>query len=351
MTSLSSGSADAEARRATIRDVAQLAGVGIKTVSRVANDEPNVAPATAERVRKAMAQLRWEPDLGARNLRRSDGRTHTIGLLVGSVTNPFAAQVSRAIEDVAVRRGSAVFTSTLEEDPDRELASIAALMRRRVDGIALMPIAPSQAYLQEEIDRGLAVVCVDREPRGIALDAVRSDSRTAATIATRHLLRRGHRRIALLLDREDLWTAQQRRLGFLDAIRAVGLDTADCPIVPGLRDAESSGMAAARLMKSATPPTALFCGKNLITFGAVRTLQRLGLQHQIAVVGFDDFEFADLLDPGVTVIAQRPSQIGRLAADRLFARIERPGLWVPEVIDVPTDLIERGSGEIPPPIE
>jgi LacI family transcriptional regulator len=107
-------------------------------------------------------------------------------------------------------------------------------------------------------------------------------------------------------------------------------------------------MAVARLMRSDAPPTALFSGKNLITFGAVRALQRLGLQHRIALVGFDDFEFADLLDPGVTVIAQRPSQIGRLAAERLFARIEGPGPWSPEVIDVPTDLIERGSGEIAP---
>jgi len=346
MTSLSSGSSDAEVRRATIRDVARLAGVGTKTVSRVANDEPNVAAPTAERVRQAMAQLRWEPDLGARNLRRSDGRTHTIGLLVGSVTNPFAAEISRAIGDVAARRGSAVFTSSLDEDPDREFASVAALMRRRVDGIVIMPIAPSQAYLQSEIDRGLAVVCVDREPSGIAVDAVRSDSRTAATIAARHLIKRGHRRIALLLDREDLWTAQQRRLGFLDAIRGAGLEAADCPILPGLRDSESSSLAVARLMKSDAPPTALFAGKNLITFGAVRALQRLGLQHRIALVGFDDFEFADLLDPGVTVIAQRPSQIGRLAADQLFSRIERPGPRPSEVIDVPTDLIERGSGEI-----
>lgn len=351
MTSLSSMPVEPEARRATIRDVARLAGVGTKTVSRVVNGEPNVAEATAERVREAMAQLRWEPDMRARNLRRADGRTHTVGLLVGSVTNPFAAEVNRAIEDVAALHGAAVFTTSLDEEPDRELTAVAALARRRVDGIALMPIAPSQAYLRPELDRGLAVVCVDREPSGIALDAVRSDSRAASVIAVRHLIRRGHRRIALLLDREDLWTAQQRRLGFLDAIRSLGADGADCPILPGLRDAESSAMAVARLMKSARPPTALFCAKNLITFGAVRALQRLGLQHEVALVGFDDFEFADLLDPGVTVIAQRPSQIGRLAADRLFGRIERPGMLAPEVIDVPTDLIERGSGEIPPPPE
>ncbi|MBT8163214.1 MULTISPECIES: LacI family DNA-binding transcriptional regulator [Arthrobacter] len=349
MTPLSPNASEPGVRRATITDVARLAGVGIKTVSRVLNDEPNVASATAERVRQAMAQLRWEPDLRARNLRRSDGRTHTIGLLVGSVTNPFAAQVNRAIEDAAAVRGSAVLTVSLDEDPEREIAAVAALTRRRVDGIALMPIAPSQAHLQAAMDHGLAVVCVDREPRGIAVDAVRSDSRTAATVATRHLLRRGHRRVGLLLDREDLWTAQQRRLGFLDALHAAGIDPTDCPILPGLRDAESSSMAAARLMRSDAPPTALFCGKNLITFGTVRALQHLGLQHRVALVGFDDFEFADLLDPGVTVVAQRPSQIGRLAAERLFARIERSDSRAPEAIDVPTDLIERGSGEIPPP--
>lgn len=348
MTSLSSERMDLEGRRATIRDVAKLAGVGTKTVSRVVNNEPNVAVATQERVRQAMLQLRWEPDLRASNLRRGDGRTHAIGVLLGSVTNPFAAEVLRAIEDAALYRDTAVFASSLDEVAEREIAAVAALSRRRVDGIVLWPIAASQGYLQPELDHGLAVVCVDREPNGLAVPSVRSDSRTAAVIGTRHLIRRGHRRVALLCDRVDIWTAEQRRAGFLDAIHAAGLSLDDCPVVEGVRDAEAASMAMAMLARSSQPPTAVLCAKNLITFGAVRALQRLGLQHSIALVGIDDFEFADLVDPGITVIAQRPSQIGLLAAERLFAIIEGTASRSGGAIDVPIDLIERGSGEIPP---
>ena len=346
MTPLSPPGNEPPEARVTIRDVARLAGVGIKTVSRVINGEPNVSEHTAIRVRQAIAQLRWEPDIRARNLRRADGRTHTIGLLLGSVSNPFAAEMHRAIEDVAANRGYAVLASSHDDDPAREGTAMAAILGRRVDGVIMMPIAASQAYLQTDIDRGLNVVCVDREPAGALIPSIRSDARVAAAVATRHLIRRGHQRIAMLHDDENIWTARERRNGYLDAMRFAGLDIDDELIVGGLSDPELSGAASDRIIRMQNPPTAIVCGNNLITVGAVRTLQRLSLQHEIGLVGLDDFDTADLMAPPITVVAQRPSQIGRLAADQLFAMIDGTLPRTGSPISVPTDLIERGSGEI-----
>jgi LacI family transcriptional regulator len=133
--------------RVTIREVAHEAGVGIKTVSRVVNGEPNVAAATAQRVREAIARLQWEPDAHASNLRRTHTRTGTLGLLLGSVDNPFAATIHRAIEDIAIHRDVAVFASSFDEDPAREVAAVEAFVRRKVDGLILTCSADSQAYL------------------------------------------------------------------------------------------------------------------------------------------------------------------------------------------------------------
>jgi len=239
-----------------------------------------------------------------------------------------------------------VLASSHDDDPAREGIAMAAILGRRVDGVILMPIAASQAYLQTDIDRGLNVVCVDREPAGAPIPSIRSDARVAAAVATRHLIRRGHQRIAMLHDDENIWTARERRNGYLDAMRFAGLDIDDDLIVGGLSDPELSGAASDRIIRMKHPPTAIVCGNNLITVGAVRTLQRLSLQHEIGLVGLDDFDTADLMAPPITVVAQRPGQIGRLAADQLFAMIDGKLPRTGSPISVPTDLIERGSGEI-----
>jgi LacI family transcriptional regulator len=177
-----------------MRHVAALAGVGVKTVSRVINGEPNVSAATIAKVTAAARTLDYQPDLHAGNLRRADGRTRTLGLLVGSVDNPFAGAVHRAVEDAALQHGVAVFASSLDDDPEREQEAVAAFLRRRVDGLILTTVSESQAYLAPELRRGTPVVFVDREPAGITSDAVVSDNAEGAALATRHLLERGHRR-------------------------------------------------------------------------------------------------------------------------------------------------------------
>lgn len=349
VTPLSEPAASAAGARSrpTMRHVAALAGVGVKTVSRVINGEPNVSAATIAKVEAAARKLDYQPDLHAGNLRRADGRTRTLGLLVGSVDNPFAATVHRAVEDAALDRGVAVFASSLDDDPAREQEAVAAFLRRRVDGLILTTVSDSQAYLAPELRRGTPIVFVDREPAGLASDVVVSDNADGAAAATRHLIEHGHRRIAYLGDRSTIQTARERRRGFLEELGRVGVATRDLPMVLELHDEASAREATLALFAQPDPPTAIFSSQNLVTIGAIRALRELGRHLDTALVGFDDVPLADLLEPGITVVAQDPQAIGRVAAERVFARLDGDGSPAVRSV-IPTTLIERGSGEIAP---
>ena len=330
-----------------MRDVAELAGVGIKTVSRVVNGEPGVAPATAARVEEAARSLRFQPDLIAGNLRRAGRRSRSIGLLLASVDNPYCAAIHRAVEDVAGERGVAVFAASTDENPEREKALVAAFSARRVDGLIVSATGARQDYLRPEVDAGLAVVMVDRPPVDIDADVVLVDNVGGARGATAHLLHRGHRRIAYLGDLARIATAQERREGYVQAMQEAGASVDPALVVEDLHSVDQAFEAVHRVLRGPNPPTALFTSQNLVTIGAIRALRSLGMQHEVAVVGFDDVALADLLDPAVTVVAQDPAAIGRRAGERLFARLEARDLPT-EAIVIPTRLVVRGSGEIVP---
>lgn len=340
-----SKNSDSSGQHPTMRHVALLAGVSIKTVSRVINNEPNVSTDKASRVWAAAQRLNYQPNIQASNLKRSHRRSQTIGLVVASVANPFSGAIHRAVEDVARTHGAEVFSASLDDDPHRERSIIEAFIRRRVDGLILTTATESQNYLTVEQQHGTPLVFVDREPIGISADAVISDNRLGAFRAAQHLINHGHRRIAYLGDRRTIQTARERLLGFLDAITGHTIPLIDVDIVEDLHDTESAYEASQQLLNKVNPPTALFTSQNLVTFGALRTLRKQGRQNSVALVSFDDFLLADLLDPGITVIAQNPRQIGTLAAERMFARLQ--GDQSPEeTFVVPTVLIPRGSGEI-----
>ena len=333
-----------------MREVAALAGVGTKTVSRVVNGEPLVSESTSQRVWAAVRKLDYHVDLRAGSLRRPGGATHTIALLVSSVANPFAGEVHRGVEDVARERDVAVIASSLDEDPEREARAIRDSMRRHVDGIIVDTVSSESSddgVLGSILDLGVPIVFVDRAPQGVEADCVTSDTREAAARATRHMLAHGHRRLALLTEPLAVPTAAERRRGFLDALGEGGLSRDDAVPATGLTGAAAAEEALSLMLRTADPPTAVFSAQNLVTEGALHALWRAGAQHEVAHVGFDDIPLADLLDPALTVVRQDPRRMGRLAAERLFRRLQSP--LAPERLVVPTELVVRGSGEIPWP--
>jgi LacI family transcriptional regulator len=332
--------------RATIRDVAALAGVGTKTVSRVINDEANVSPQTRSRVQRAVLALNFKPNQGAGSLRRGDRKTLTLGLLLDAVDNPFSALINRAVESVAYGRDTAVLAAGSDNDPDRERIMVDAFTRRRVDGLILNTITEDQGYLQAEREQGTPLVFVDRPPTGLVADAVITNNYEAAIEATQHLVSHGHRHIAHLGDEPAASTAWGRLRGFNDAVAQAGL-TNTSRQVNSLRSEHESYAAVHGLMQLDNPPTAVFTSHYLLTLGAIRALHDLQLEERLALIGFDDIVRADLVRPAITVMAQDPTRLGTLAAERIFARLDGDTSPVQTLV-VPAKLIARGSGEIPP---
>ncbi len=328
-------------------DVAALAGVGLKTVSRVVNAEAGVSPELEAKVRRAIEQLNYRRDANASMLRRLDGKTQTIGLVLEDVSNPFSSALHRAIEDSARDRGVLVFAGSCDEDPDRERALIGSFRERRVDGLIIVPASQDHGYLHEDRRTGTALVFVDRPAVHFDADSVVSDNREGATAATEHLLGCGHTRIGFLGDLLTIWTATERLAGYLQALAHARVPRDEQLIRTDLPDADAAATAVDEMLVLPNPPTAIFTSQNLLTIGGTRALRNAGLQGRIALIGFDDVPLADMVDPAISVVAQDPQALGRAAAELLFRRLDgQDGAAVHRVI--PVTLIARGSGEIPP---
>jgi LacI family transcriptional regulator len=330
-----------------MQDVAALAGVALKTVSRVVNAEPGVSPALEGRVRRAIEQLNYRRDANASMLRRLGGKTQTIGLVLEDVSNPFSSALHRAIEDFARARNVLVFAGSCEEDATRERELIGSFSDRRVDGIILVPASHDHLYLYEEQRAGTVLVFVDRPAGHLDADSVVSDNLGGSVQAVEHLLAHGHRRIAFLGDLLTISTAHDRLEGYTQALLRAGLaDDAEL-VRTGLRNPDAAEAAVDELLALDDPPTALFTSQNLLTIGGIRALRRAGLERRIALIGFDDVPLADIVEPAISVVAQDPQRIGQAAAELLFRRLD--GDTSPSVHhSLPVELIARGSGEIPP---
>jgi LacI family transcriptional regulator len=327
-----------------MKDVAARAGVGLKTVSRVVNEEPGVTPDTVARVQAAIDALGFRRNDSARLLRTR--RTASVGLVLEDVADPFYAALSRAVEDVARSHGALLFTGSSAEDPRREQELVLAFCARRVDGLVVVPAGDDHRYLSPEIDAGVATVFVDRPAGLLDADVVLTDNAGGTRDGVAHLIAYGHRRIGFIGDQAGIHTASERLRGYREAMAAAGLPVRPDWYAMGPTTPDRVRAALHAMLTGPEPVTALFAGNNRVTVTAVRVLS--GREDPIALVGFDDFELADLLDPAVTVMAQDAPGLGRTAAQLLFRRLDGIAPAEPTRTELPVRLIARGSGEFPP---
>ncbi|WP_258347543.1 LacI family DNA-binding transcriptional regulator [Saccharopolyspora gregorii] len=322
-----------------MNDVARLAGVSIKTVSRVVNGERGVHPGTASRVLVAIDQLGFRRNLGARNLRRG-AETGIVGLVLEDVANPFYSMLTRAVEEVVSAQGAQVLTGSSGEDPARERELVLEFLSRRVDGLLVVPAGDRHGYLAREVRTGTPVVFVDRPAGGVEADTVLVDNVGGTALAARHLAEHGHRRIAFLGDAPGISTAAERLRGFREGCAQAGVPFDAELVRMGPHTAESVADALAGPLRAAS---ALVTGNNRITVHALRALA--GRVARPALVGFDDFELADLLDPPITVITYDVRELGASAARAVYARLGGDTA-PPRRLVLPTRLLARGSGEV-----
>ena len=318
--------------RPTMRDVASTAGVSLKTVSRVVNREPGVRADTAARVEAAIADLGFARNDVARSLRH--GRTGAIGLVIEDVANPFYSAIARTVEDVAHARGHILITGSCEEDPEREQ-------------LLVVPAGSDHRYLELELRAGKPIVFLDRPPGAIAADTVLLDNVGGARAGVAHLVAHGHERIAFVGDPPSLHTAGERLAGYRRALAEADFAERTELLRAGTHDATGAEQAVRDLLRLplGRRPTALFCANNRNTVGALRAAR--DHPKPLALVGFDDFELADMLPTPVTVVRHAPEDMGRIAVELAYARLDGDG-GPPQHRTMPCELVARGSGEVAP---
>jgi LacI family transcriptional regulator len=327
-----------------MRDVARAADVSLKTVSRVVNDEGGVRPETAGRVHEAIGALGFRRNDMARMLRQGRA-SRTLGLVIEDVANPFYSTITRAVEEVARSKGYLVIAGSSDEDPDRERDLIRTLCERRVEGLLVVPAGIDHRFLLPDLHMGTAVVFMDRPPGNIEADTILIDNLGGARRATEHLLERGHRRVGMVGDLPHIFTAVERYEGYARTMKAAGIGVDDLLVKVGQHDVPAAEAATRELLALPDPPTAIFAGNNRNTIGAVRAIHGSGAH--TALVGFDDFELADLLSTPVSVVTHSPAEMGRQAAELLCRRLAGDKA-PPQRVRLPVELVLRGSGELVP---
>lgn len=309
--------------KTTIKDVARKAGVSPATASRVAGNYGYVSKAIRQKVQAAIQELGYLPNTVARSMVTKS--THTLGLVVTDITNPFFAHLMRSIEDATWEAGYTLFLANTDENVKREEAIIQTILEKQVDGVILVP-ATSQAtpHLEHFIQQGIPLVLLDRNVKGLAADSVMVDNEQGAYQAVSHLIRLGHRKIGMVIDNLGISTNTERLAGYRKAFQDASIPVGEELIQSCQFTEQSAFNLATKLFNQHQRPTALFAANNFMTQGILHAAREANLRipEDIALVGFDDMEWTAFSPLQITAVAQPVQELGNVAAKRLLMRLQ-----------------------------
>ena len=328
----------------TIKDVARLSGVSPMTVSRVINDSERVSPQTRRRVEEAISELGYVPSRLARGLSRQ--RTGTLAVIVPDVANPFFTAIVRAAEEVARRADYHVILCDTRADLGVERGVIEELIAHRVEGAVIAPVSDRSAtHLRRLAEFGVPFVLIDRTIPGVECDVVLGDSSGGAHQLVEHLVSLGHRRIGFIVESDDVSTARDRRAGYEAALNAAGIALDPALVAHAAPDPSGGSAGMGRLLELEERPTAVFTVNNLVALGAIEAVRAAGLEvpDDVALVCFDDIEYASRLYPFLTAMEQPAQTFGTLGTQLLLERIEGRGPERRHEVVLPGEFIIRKS--------
>lgn len=307
----------------TMREIAKRAGVSIGTVSHVINDTAKVREKLRQRVMEAIRSLNYQPSQLGRGLRRN--QTSMLGMIIPDVTNPFFPAVVRGVEDVAYRCSYRIVLCNTDNDPQKETSYLNELQTYRPAGLLLIPAADSRIApaLKRLAASGTPVVCIDRQPPGWHGESVLVANENGAYHATQHLLRMGHRQLAVITGPMHLTNAVERLKGFQRAVEEVSLSVEPEYVQEARFDRHSGYEAAGRLLRMLPRPTAIFACNDMMALGTMQAVRESGLRcpEDVSIVGFDNLEFTEFTAPALTSVHQPGYQLGAAAARMLLERI------------------------------
>lgn len=310
------------------------------TVSRVLTGSASVSPDKVGRIQEAMNLLRYKPNETARALRSR--RSKIIGLIVPRLSDPFFATIAHAVNSVAADNGYSVLIVTSNDEEEREYSQAQMMVLRGVEGIVIIPGAGYHSKLNRPEFEQIGLVALDKPIDDLSVDSVLIENSEGARLAVEHLIEHGHKRIACISEASGLFTLRKREEGYQKAMMdhdfRVQIVT-DCT-------ADRAHDVVRRLMQSKTPPTAIVTTNGPATRNLLHCLLtlRIKIPEQLAIIGFDDFEFADILEPSLTVVSQPVSELGKIAALHLFEQLkEGRSQHAGRVTRLPVQLVIRGS--------
>jgi LacI family transcriptional regulator len=327
--------------KARMQDVARLAGVGLMTVSRALNKSGPVSEEVQRKVLKAVAQLNYRPNEAARSLRQ--GRSRSIGLIVPDFYDPFFAVCAHAITVVANEHAYSVMVTTSDDDPETEYRVAGSMLLRHVEGILVIPALGGKTKLSHEEFGSTPIVTLDQPMRGEQFSSVVVANKVGARMGTSHLIEHKHKRICFLGLSRKAFTHRMRYEGYRQAMLEANL------VPEGYFQCSSREETCALLsplMEGPKAPTAFFAGNNLAMRHLLHALSELRIEIPggAAVAGFDDFDMADIFHPAITVVRQPVNELGRVAAELLFARLrEKQPTPGGKQIVLPVELVVRRS--------
>lgn len=328
---------------ASIREVAERAGVSLGTVSNVLNHPELVAEETRRRVQLAIDEVGFVRNGSAHQLRV--GRSQYIGLVVLDVTNPFFTEVARGAEDAANEAGYIVILCNSDDSHEKESHYLRVLEEQRASGLLITPVENEISYLQRLQQRGMSVVLLDRSSRTKELCSVAVDDASGGELAATHLLEQGHTRIAFVNGPLTIRQCVDRRRGVRRAVRAAGLDPDRAVVEVGVPLLNAREGEASVEQVLAAHPTAIFCANDLLALGVMRGLMKRGIAipNDIALVGYDDVEFASILATPLTSVRQPKYQLGYTAAGLLFDEANNAATHQHQQIVYQPELVVRES--------
>lgn len=324
----------------TLVDVAREAGVSLKTASRVLNSSPQLAPETEKHVRAVMARLGYQPNEMARGLKVS--RSAAIGMVVPNLADPFTASSIKAVQDVARSHGHVVMLTSSGGDETLEREEVETLVRRQVDGLILVPADGRKNTLQSIIPARVPVVTFDQPIRDSSWDCILVTNRDSAREATEHLIGHGYKNILAVGARPHLYTCAERIAGYREAIAKKRLKEFTLLVE---HESELTAEVVAKALNGPRPIQAIFTLNWVTTMLVLRALRDLKkkIAKDVAFISFDDFDLAEIMTPGLTVVRQPSSELGRQSAELLFQRIGSSPGKRRKTITLPTAFDLRAS--------
>ena len=331
----------------SIREVALLAGVSVGTVSNVLNRPDVVAAVTRERVLAAINELGFVRNESARQLR--SGTARAIGLVVLDVSNPFFTDVARGVEEAATEAGHAVILCNTDESVQKEARHLELLAEQRVHGVLITPADPSLAPVHKLRQRGVSVVLLDHPAELADACSVSVDDRTGGALAIGHLIAEGHRDIVMVNGATNrLYQARERYAGAVDALTSAGRSARTLDVIEVPAFTVACGLSAgAELLTRPQRPTAVFCANDLLALGVLQAMVAAGVRvpEDVAIVGYDDIDFAAAAAVPLSSIRQPRQLIGRTAAEPVIAETREPDGHEHQHIVFTPELVVRTSSD------